>query len=701
MKSSKFAVGLFLIIFTISQFLQPSQIQANGIQNILDKAYITSYSTGVVDVVDLKTNTVEKAKITVGREPNSAGFNPNGTQVFVTNRADNNVSVIDPASDKVIKTISVGHQPHGVAFSPDGKKAYVANRSSSSLSIIDTNTLEVSNTITVPSTPTAMVVVDNKIYLTTQLALVTIDINTDTVINQIPLSDPYGLSVNPKKTKLYVAQRSANTVSVIDIVNNTLEATVAVGISPHATEVSPDGTRVYTVNASSSSVSVIDTSSNTVIDTISVGSSPYVVGLSKDGKYVYTVNYGSHNMSVIDTATHTVVEAIDVSSGPFMVGTFMVPTAISSEPPKSSNAELASLSLDNGVWSQKFNKDVTEYQINVGSDVESITLTPELADAKATVTVNGTVVSSGQASHQIQLNTEKATNITIMVTAENGTVKTYTLTVNRLEKVVVSSPIAVESAITVRDEEVQQLDTNGEFVIKLDEQLDMIKEVHFSKEQLAALKTKQATVKITKSDVQLQIPIENFNQEEELVISLEKLEKNPNVLPHSDLSTSAIYEFTIQLGDEIISKFDSPIELAFPVVGAKKPEELKVYYWNKERNEWELVGGTYENGFIKTTTDHFSTFGVFHPTDFEQPITNNDNEDQPNQEVIDNQPVQQDADENSQTSQEENTSSAKKETGSNKLPNTATNTYNWLIVGVVLVLSGVAAGLRQRRLRKS
>jgi YVTN family beta-propeller protein len=54
---------------------------------------------------------------------------------------------------------------------------------------------------------------------------------------------------------LYVANLESNDVSVIDIVANTVVATVPVGEQPGGMAVSPDGAWLYVANAVSSSVS--------------------------------------------------------------------------------------------------------------------------------------------------------------------------------------------------------------------------------------------------------------------------------------------------------------------------------------------------------------------------------------------------------------------------------------------------------------
>ncbi|WP_449602705.1 Ig-like domain-containing protein [Paenibacillus sp. Marseille-Q9583] len=299
--------------------------------SVFQKAYVTSYLGGVVDVIDLTNLTVEKAKIKVGNQPNSAAINPNKTQVLVTNRQDGTVSVIDPSTDTVISTIAVGSSPHGVAFNSDGSKAYVANYSSNSLSVIDTANLSVIRTISVSNKPVAMAVIGDRLYLTQNGSseVSVLDVKSDTVVAKIPVSStPYGLSANPAGSKIYVATVSGTTVDVIDTVTNKVEAVIPVGSQAYATEVSPDGSKVYVAKSLNNSVAVVNAITNQVEKTISVGSTPYVIGLSKDGSQAFTVNYGASTMSVIDTATNTVIQTINLSPGPFMVGTFMVPVAV-------------------------------------------------------------------------------------------------------------------------------------------------------------------------------------------------------------------------------------------------------------------------------------------------------------------------------------------------------------------------------------
>ncbi|MBW7476701.1 cadherin-like beta sandwich domain-containing protein [Paenibacillus oenotherae] len=94
----------------------------------------------------------------------------------------------------------------------------------------------------------------------------------------------------------------------------------------------------------------------------------------------------------------------------------------------SGNANLSGLALSSGTLSPVFAPGTIDYTASVANSVNSIAITPTLADSTATVTVNGESLTAGAVS--VELNVGNNT-ITIIVTAENGTTKTTTLTVTR------------------------------------------------------------------------------------------------------------------------------------------------------------------------------------------------------------------------------------------------------------------------------
>ncbi|GDY45103.1 phosphoesterase [Streptomyces antimycoticus] len=100
-------------------------INSYGTQVLADQKTAATTS-GTVSVIDLANQDAAVSSIEVGLHP-TAVYVKNGV-VFVTNTADNNVSVIDTAKDKVVQTIStqpwakaqVGYEPDAVTLTDDG-----------------------------------------------------------------------------------------------------------------------------------------------------------------------------------------------------------------------------------------------------------------------------------------------------------------------------------------------------------------------------------------------------------------------------------------------------------------------------------------------------------------------------------------------------------------------------------------------------
>ena len=97
----------------------------------------------------------------------------------------------------------------------------------------------------------------------------------------------------------------------------------------------------------------------------------------------------------------------------------------------SSNNNLSGLKVSEGTLTPEFDAGVVSYNVSVGNKVTSIEVTATAADSKATIKINGNVAASGVAE-AISLSVGN-NGIEIVVTAEDGSEKTYTITVNRAE----------------------------------------------------------------------------------------------------------------------------------------------------------------------------------------------------------------------------------------------------------------------------
>src|SRR5438045_7368250 len=74
-------------------------------------------------------------------------------RIIQTNSAGDDVSIIDPATNKVVGTIHGIEVNHGAASAPDGSRYYISNEAESTLDVVDQKTLKVTRKIPLSGHP--------------------------------------------------------------------------------------------------------------------------------------------------------------------------------------------------------------------------------------------------------------------------------------------------------------------------------------------------------------------------------------------------------------------------------------------------------------------------------------------------------------------------------------------------------------------
>ncbi|MGX6446108.1 bifunctional 2',3'-cyclic-nucleotide 2'-phosphodiesterase/3'-nucleotidase [Neobacillus sp. K501] len=185
--------------------------------------------------------------------------------------------------------------------------------------------------------------------------------------------------------------------------------------------------------------------------------------------------------------------------------------------------------------------------------------------------------------------------------------------------------------------------------------------VDLTKEQIAQLKEKGIPLFVNNDDVKLSIPLSVLSAGKDFSVKLNRMANIKN-------AKSPVYEFNIYIDGKEITQFAEPITLTFDVDASKvkNTKDLKVFYFNEKTKVWELVpGAVYNNGKVEVKTDHFTIFTVF--------------------EVPGNQ-----------TTLKETAPTPMNGKG---LPNTATNSYNYLLFGILFVAFGLGLVVRRRRVQ--
>lgn len=82
-------------------------------------AYVANSSSGTVAAIQVATG--ETVLIPTGKRPQGGVLSPDGRTIFSTNSDANTISLIDPATRKVVGEIKTGDGPNRVTITPDGR----------------------------------------------------------------------------------------------------------------------------------------------------------------------------------------------------------------------------------------------------------------------------------------------------------------------------------------------------------------------------------------------------------------------------------------------------------------------------------------------------------------------------------------------------------------------------------------------------
>src|SRR5215467_2609433 len=155
-------------------------------------------------------------------------------------------------------------------------------------------------------------------------------LSTPAIAEQAPWARP-DIAVS-NHDRVYAADQTSNTVSVIDPAENKLLGVIRLGdpvpgaLSPlykgqllvHGLGYSPDAKTLAVVSVASNSVTLIETATNKIKGVVYVGRSPHEAFFTPDGRELWVVVRGENYVSVIDPARMKETWRIEVANGPGM-----------------------------------------------------------------------------------------------------------------------------------------------------------------------------------------------------------------------------------------------------------------------------------------------------------------------------------------------------------------------------------------------
>jgi YVTN family beta-propeller protein len=214
-------------------------------------------------------------------------------RIIQTNSAGDDVSVIDPATNKVVGTIRGIEVNHGAAAAPDGSRYYISNESASTLDIADAKTYKVTKSIKLTG-------------------------------------HPNNIAISKDGKRVYVSIAMApGAVDVIDTTSEERVKTIPVKGAVHNTYVTPDGKYVVSGSIQSKTITVIDQKTETPAWslTMDLGIRPMTFAANADGstKWIFVQLSGFNGFAVVDFATQKEVNRVKLpelppGKKPYLVG---------------------------------------------------------------------------------------------------------------------------------------------------------------------------------------------------------------------------------------------------------------------------------------------------------------------------------------------------------------------------------------------
>ncbi len=127
---------------------------------------------------------------------------------------------------------------------------------------------------------------------------------------------PHSFFVNSNTNKAYLANLSADIISILDTKNETIIKNIPVAASPRELIVDQTGKFLYVVNRDADCLTIIDTNLQEIITTVLVEERPRGIAIDNSLNRLYVANRDSRSVSVIDIKTRKIVNSILTSGQP-------------------------------------------------------------------------------------------------------------------------------------------------------------------------------------------------------------------------------------------------------------------------------------------------------------------------------------------------------------------------------------------------
>lgn len=240
-------------------------------------------------------------RIDMPAEPTGLVFTPDGSRLLVSCSAPRSeLAVVDVASKRIVETITLGHTAMSPVASRDGRLVYVCNRFNNDVSVVDLNAAMQIARIPAVREPVAAALTD--------------DGTTLIVANHLPYCRTDSFYMGPIASTLTFVDTRTRQTSKLELPSGSH--------SLRDVAISPDGRYAYVTHvlcnfelvpiqvdmgwANSNVVSVIDLKQRSLVSTVGLDDvyqgrgNPWGVGCTVEGQWLVVTHAGTHELSIVD-----------------------------------------------------------------------------------------------------------------------------------------------------------------------------------------------------------------------------------------------------------------------------------------------------------------------------------------------------------------------------------------------------------------
>jgi YVTN family beta-propeller protein len=234
-------------------------------------------------------------------------------RIIQTNSGGDNISLIDPATNKVVGEIKGIPLNHGAAAAPDGKRLYFSSEGDQTLDVVDSKTLAITKKIKLSGRPNNICISKDgrKVYVAIVSEPGAVDVIDTTTLEKIKSIPTKGGEHNPYVTPdgkfLIAGSIAGKNLEVFDTKNDELVWTLFnEGVRPIAFETNPDGStkRMFVQLSEFHGFVVVDFAQHKELSRVTLpeipvaerdpgpfnGSPSHGIGVSPDGKTLWVTS---------------------------------------------------------------------------------------------------------------------------------------------------------------------------------------------------------------------------------------------------------------------------------------------------------------------------------------------------------------------------------------------------------------------------